>query len=276
MMMRNSLAVVTVFSLVLSGTAGARTPYADACKEENDAAKTLLAEQDPRTKATAANGYNAEWTSCHDGKLLFDTCGKWEAAVAEGQRLLEQEAMIGTIWDASEYRGLWKAWGDVDPEPDPVTFAARVTERYGLQPAEFPNPYPLEKQDPAESDGGSGQLPMGLIQARDEDGRYTGEIGITCLLCHSNRIGGESMHGYGNNNLDLAVFNADLVKSGATPLPFPYPINSTRGTVNADSAFEILIAPRDFDTLDQTPFMKFYPVHPSPGDQDPPNWWNHG
>jgi len=283
MLRRNAL--LLVLSL-LPAIAEARSIYSGICAGKSDDDQTpLFVSDDPRTKATADNGYNAEWTSCHHDeagipRLVYGTCGEWVRAVREGRRLLEQEAMIGTIWSAAEYRGLWKAWGDVASAPDRETFEARVIERYGFQPATFANPYPFEGETPSGSFGGNGQLPMGLIQAKDADG-YTGEIGITCLLCHSNRIGTEgqglgSMHGYGNSSLDLGVFNGDLVKSGATPLPFPYPINTTRGTVNADSAFEILIAPRDFDTLDQSPLVKAYPLHPSPGDQDPPNWWNHG
>jgi hypothetical protein len=266
--------LVLVSLLTLPQLAAARSINKQACAGTGDA--DVVLPTDPRTAATALNGYSARWVSCHQPRT-FDKCGPWEAAILEGERILKQDAMIGSFWDASVYRDLWRPLGLPHAPGTPeerAEFDHRVRERYGLQPAPFDNPYPLEGETPGTS-GGSGQLPMGLIQTKSGN-TYTGDIGITCLLCHAGRVNGESRIGLGNSTLDFGVLNADIAQVAGTPLPFPYPINQTRGTVNADSAFEVLQAVRDFDTLDRSPFVKGYPFHPSPGDQDPPNWWNHG
>src|SRR5439155_13988 len=101
---------------------------------------------------------------------------------------------------------------------------------------------------------------------------------------HAGRIGDAtpehpylgSRMGIGNTTFDIEVFSYDLGKAGGVPIPLPYPHNQGRGTINAVSDFEFLMAVRDFDTLDSTPFVKVFPAHASPGDQDPPAWHNTG
>src|SRR5205823_4397053 len=183
--------------------------------------------------------------------------------------------------DAATYNNLWRAWGALERPPD---FDQHIVERYGLQPAPFPNPYPLPGEDPATANGGSGQLPMGLIQTRSSSGQYDGGIGFTCLLCHAGRLGEAtpeppdlgSRIGIGNTTFDIDVFSYDLGKAGGVPIPLPYPHNQGRGTINAVSDFEFLMTLRDFDTLNSSPFVKAFPAHASPGDQDPPAWHNTG
>src|SRR5437667_143533 len=134
------------------------------------------------------------------------------------------------------------------------------------------------------ANAGSGQLPMGLIQTRNASGQYDGGIGFNCLPCYAVRIGDATPErpdlgtrmGIGNTTFDIDVFSYDLGKAGGVPIPLPYPHNQGRGTINAVSDFEFLMAVRDFDTLDSTPFVKVFPAHASPGDQDPPAWHNPG
>src|SRR5438094_2314036 len=239
---------------------------------------------DPRTFATIANGYTSYWQECHaetDAVQQPKTCREWCAARERGKTLLETSGLIGSFLDADTYNNLWRAWGALERPPD---FDQHIVERYGLQPAPFPNPYPLPAENPATANGGSGQLPMGLVQTRSSSGQYDGGIGFTCLLCHAGRIGDAtperpdlgSRIGIGNTTFDIEVFSYDLGKAGGVPIPLPYPHNQGRGTINAVSDFEFLMTLRDFDTLDSTPFVKAFPAHASPGDQDPPAWHNTG
>src|SRR5213080_3915209 len=239
---------------------------------------------DPRSFATIANGYTNYWQECHaetDEVQKPKTCREWCAARERGRSLLETSGLIGSFLDAATYNSLWRAWGALERPPD---FDQHIVERYGLQPAPFPNPYPLPGEDPATANGGSGQLPMGLIQTRNSSRQYDGGIGFTCLLCHAGRIGDAtpersdlgSRIGIGNTTFDIDVFSYDLGKAGGVPIPLPYPHNQGRGTINAVSDFEFLMTLRDFDTLDSTPFVKAFPAHASPGDQDPPAWHNTG
>ena len=233
---------------------------------------------DPRSFATIANGYTSYWQECHaetDEVQKPKTCREWCASRERGKTILETSGLIGSFLDADTYNNLWRAWGALERPPD---FDQHIVERYGLQPAPFPNPYPLPGEDPATGNGGSGQLPMGLIQTRNASGQYDGGIGFTCLLCHAGRIGDAtperpdlgSRMGIGNTTFDIDVFSYDLGKAGGVPIPLPYPHNQGRGTINAVSDFEFLMAVRDFDTLDSTPLVKVFPAHASPGDQDPP------
>jgi hypothetical protein len=85
--------------------------------------------------------------------------------------------------DRKTFENLWKAWGLSER---PANFTERLTDRYGLQPAPFANPYPLpgEQTEAAGApSGGSGSLPMGLLQTRDDetnlgDGKYDGNVAI--------------------------------------------------------------------------------------------------
>src|SRR5207245_1476486 len=130
----------------------------------------------------------------------------------------------------------------------------------------------------------AGQLPKRLVRTRNASGQYDGGIGFTCLLCHAGRIGEAtperpdlgSRIGIGNITFDIEVFSYDLGKAGGVPIPLPYPHNQGRGTINAVSDFEFLMTLRDFDTLNSSPFVKAFPAHASPGDQDPPAWHNTG
>ncbi|MGH7857223.1 MAG: hypothetical protein ACREQY_07795, partial [Candidatus Binatia bacterium] len=176
--------------------------YTDYCATRGDGAELPA---DPRSFATKENGFSSVWMSCHAKGPHPATCGEWRASVAEGKRLLEEEAMVGAAATAKEFNALWVAWGD-SVRPPQEEFEARLRERYGFQPAPFPNPYPVADEDPATTGGGSGQLPMGFIQIKDEKGVYNGKIAGTCLLCHAGRIGEQSVVGLGNTTFDFSLF----------------------------------------------------------------------
>ena len=282
------LRMLFVVAVALSpATAGAKSIHTAECEAvcaNPDPSVDQNLSPDPRTFATIANGYTSYWQVCHaetDAVQQPKTCREWCASRERGRALLETSGLIGSFLDADTYNNLWRAWGALERPPD---FDQHIVERYGLQPAPFPNPYPLPGEDPATANGGSGQLPMGLVQTRSSSGQYDGGIGFTCLLCHAGRIGDAtperpdlgSRIGIGNTTFDIEVFSYDLGKAGGVPIPLPYPHNQGRGTINAVSDFEFLMTLRDFDTLDSTPFVKAFPAHASPGDQDPPAWHNTG
>jgi hypothetical protein len=292
--MRKLLVTLLATALVPTG-AEARSVFKQYCQGKDPT--TLLnhpadpASLDPRRLATHDNGYTSEWQNCHTeaaAALEPKTCGEWLDAVGRGGELLLTRGLIGSFFDADTYNKLWRAWGLTER---PADFDRRIVERYGLQPmpAGVRNPYPLPGQKPIPADGGSGELPMGLVQTRDASGHYDGGIGFTCLLCHAGRIGspgdGEGLGsrlGIGNTTFDVEVLSYDLGKTwdqdlqGGVPIPLPYPHSEGRGTIDAVEDFEFLMAVRDFDTLNNTPFVKTFPAHASPGDQDPPAWHNTG
>ncbi|MBD2858881.1 thrombospondin type 3 repeat-containing protein [Spongiibacter sp. KMU-158] len=129
---------------------------------------------------------------------------------------------------ADAYNLLYKVWDPAAQTP-PENFDRIAAERYGMGWDEnYDNPYPLKGEDPNDpstfvetmdkngeltkrlTKGGSGQLPVGLIQLRDENGNYSGNIGINCQACHGITIGTEFVWGGGGAMLDLATFGADL------------------------------------------------------------------
>ncbi len=217
-------AVATLQDDPLLGSTYAQS-YADAfCEDKTDSA---LLPPDPRTLLRGdligsddyAVHFNAAFDDCHPAALFENqarqnemrlaageqpygtaqaqpkTCGEWWAMAHEGQRLMEERAYIGAFITADNYNNIWQVWG-LPERPEQSEFELMVQERYGLSPAPFHNPYPLTDEDPVASHGGSGRLPMGLIQTRDPDvdgnegkGPYNGGIGITCLMCHGGRIG---------------------------------------------------------------------------------------
>ncbi|MGH7897718.1 MAG: hypothetical protein ACREQQ_07190, partial [Candidatus Binatia bacterium] len=258
--------------LFFPALADARSIYTDLCADESEG---YTLPPDPRSFATAENGFTSRWVSCHAAPP-FPKCGEWQAAVAEGKRILEEQAMVGSLLGADAYNDLWRAWGET-ARPSQPEFDARVRERYGFQPAPFHNPYPLPGDDPAASGGGTGQLPMGLIQTKS-GGEYDGGIGLTCLACHAGRVAAQSVVGLGNNTVELQTFLQDVLSVDGTTAPVAPPLvgGQTRGSVDADYGFAVLQAVRDLDTLDPSPFVKAHLLAIRVGDQDPPNWWNKG
>ncbi|MDP3858662.1 MAG: hypothetical protein Q8Q73_12960 [Stagnimonas sp.] len=294
--------------LPLLGSKHARHLWVSYCEGKPDAAQLPA---DPRSliqpgaNAGKAVYYNAWWQDCHVNLAAEEqqakTCGEYRARRDRGREFLLDELPVSAM-TAAEYNDSWKQWGLAER---PADFDALYTLRYGLNHAPFDNPYPLPGEDPVASNGGSGQLPLGLRQLRNAEGQWTGEIGTAaCFQCHGGQIGdpaaGESSLsmdslGLGNNNYDVPMNAQDSSPFAGTPLSTLLPatdINSLfnigikqRGQNNAVGAFEFLITVLDLDSLGLNPNPLKTVVgasgpqdqaHPLAHTQDTPPWWNMG
>lgn len=244
---------------------------------------------DPRTlivdgvNAGKAVYFNSFYQDCHanlpEAEQAAKTCGEYKARVASGDYFANQRAGMSTLSiPARFFNQLWRAWG---MSRRPANFDQLLTERYGFNPAPYRNPYPLPGEDPLNTEGGSGQLPMGLIQGRDGDGNFNGRISMNCYICHGGQIGsaqdGEGLGpipGMGNTNTDMMILMRDL-SLGLVGGLIPISLNNTRGTSNAVGAFDLLTLVWDVDTLSLAPNpLKLPFTHSYHGNQDMPNWWN--
>lgn len=129
------------------------------------------------------------------------------------------------------YNLLYRVW-DPAAQARPANFDRIAAERYGMGwDDKVDNPYPLPGENPNDpgtytadatrtAKGGSGQLPVGLIQLRDEQGNYSSNIGINCQACHGITIGQDFVWGGGGAMLDLGTFGADLVAINAYYLEY--------------------------------------------------------
>jgi len=171
---------------------------------------------------------------------------------------------------AEAYNDLWSRWGYASR---PADFDEVVARRWGVPLGEGWNPYPLPGEDPVDTDGGTGRLPLALTQLRDAEGRFTGQIGMNCNWCHSGQVGeaadGEglgALYGNGNSLVEIGALFGDFFPG------FPLAANKVRGTGN------ILIYPAiaALDT-DQTGVLgPSLVAAPSQGSVDFPPWWNVG
>jgi len=249
---------------------------------------------DPRSLVTPtfdrAVVFNVAWYDCLDQQPA--TCGELRALRDAGARLLGGNGQQGAGWEfsgnsstsswaieSSEYNSLWERWGLPDR---PADFDELVAERYGTPLSAHRNPYPLPGEDPNLTDGGSGQLPMALTQTRNADGSWTGQIGITCSICHSGQVGNAGDGAglgplHGNNG--LADVNLLLTEAGDTNNGFNVmSLNRVRGSGNITN-FQLfgLLTLWDFETT--VPGMLLNPgfwLSANTGSEDPPNWWNLG
>ncbi len=243
--------------------------------------------------------YNAWWKECHlEPEKVGEepppqTCGELRAFTASGRALIEGNGAVGAGWyfggngtagnfSAAEYNTLWEHWG-LSSRPD--NFDQLVAERYGMGLGDIRNPYPLPGEDPNLKDGGSGQLPTGLTQLREADGRWTGQLGTTCHVCHSGQIGtAEDGPGLGavlgnsNSLSEFGLMDAELGGSVVPGIPVPVPliVGKTRGTNNALALQLItLVLAQDIRPLDPN-FLGFALLAPNGGSLDAPAWWNMG
>ena len=270
----------------LLGSNHADIIWNQACKGASD--DTPLP-TDPRTLVVPgvnegrAVYFNAFYQDCHVNLPEKDkapkTCGEWRDRVAKGDYFANKRAaMTELAVPAAVINNLWKHWG---LKSRPANFDELLTERYGFNPAPYRNPYPLPGEDPISTDGGSGQLPMGLIQGRDANGNYNGKISLNCYICHGGEIGTAQdgpglgpIPGMGNTNTDLMILMRDLT-NGLVGGLLPVSLNNTRGTSNAVGAFDMLTMIWDVDTLQLAPNPFKLPFnHSYHGNQDMPNWWN--
>lgn len=254
--------------------------------------------------------FNAYWEDCHanapEAEQQAKTCGEYRARRDRGLDFLMNELPASAI-SAQQHNDTWKKWG-LDARP--ADFDALYTLRYGLNRAPFDNPYPIPTasgalEDPNATDGGSGQLPLGLRQMKDASGRWTGQIGsAACFQCHGGQIGDPAAGdeevikmahlGLGNNNFDVPMSAQDGSQFSGTPVGPVLPgvdVNSLfnvgikqRGQNNAVGAFEVLVTVLDLDSLGFAPNPAKFLVtdkpedaaHPLAHTQDTPPWWNMG
>ncbi|TXH03163.1 MAG: hypothetical protein E6R07_12735, partial [Nevskiaceae bacterium] len=268
--------------------------------------------QDPRqlirpgVNAGKAVYYNAWWEDCRVNLTADEqrpkTCGDYRKRRDRGLSFLEDELPVSSV-TAAAYNDTWKKWG-LTSRPD--NFDQLYTLRYGLNHAPFRNPYPLPGEDPNATNGGSGQLPLGLRQMKDATGKWTSQIGTAaCFQCHGGQVGDPAAGepelitlgnlGLGNNNYDVVIAGQDAGPFAGTPLSPLLPATSVdslfnigikqRGQNNAVGAFEVLITLLDLDSLGLNPDPLKTIVgatgvqdqaHPLAHTQDTPAWWNFG
>ncbi len=176
-------------------------------------------------------------------------------AAERGRQALTGRSFLAPTWSADVYRKARVRLGPdaPDPDADPQAYAAAFNTRYGLHPAPYPN------------DG----LPMGLRTAEKKGQRG---VQVDCMICHGGSIGGTSIVGLGNTQLDLeAVLQELTVVDGKVAPPSLFTINSARGTNNAGQIDVVLLQLRN-------PDLSFRILPNFTGaklpELDTPPWWN--
>lgn len=234
---------------------------------------------------------NAWWQTCQDDNHP-GTCGELRKWSERGLAISASEGRLGAgsffsgdnsessfAFPASDYAQMWDSiWGLGER---PQEFDELVAQRWGMPLSTVRNPYPLPGEDPNATDGGSGQLPMGVTQLREKDGTWTGQLNVTCSICHGGAVGkpseGEGLGPmYGTNSLsDITVMFTDLAR--LAPQQAALAIisqNKVRGTGNITN-FQLFgtLTITDFETI---PSYLTIQAEPSTGTEDPPVWWNVG
>jgi mono/diheme cytochrome c family protein len=257
--------------------------------------RSLVVEGANRDKAVFFNAY---WRNCHANPSLVGeqahpaTCGEWRGSVARGAQLMVGNGAVGagTFFAASQttsvltlpastYNELWKVWG-LTSRPD--NFDELVTQRYGGGATSARNPYPLPGEDPNQSDGGSGQLPLGMTQTRNADGSWSGVIGLTCNGCHSSAIGNPAdgsgpgaLYGAGNSLADTGLIGRDFGIAAHSLLAAFSLFGKNRGTNNAsDVNLFYLVNQEGGLRIDQ--YTLGLLTSGSTASGDTPSWWNVG
>lgn len=269
----------------LLGSSHARSFMDAYCEDRPDSA---VLPQDPRellrpgVNAGRAVAFNAWWEDCTgpggNPQSKPRSCGDYRSRRAAGEELVRRGLALQFhgrgIIPAESWNQLWQRWGLA---ARPADFDAQVRERYGLPAASFRNPYPLSGEDAATTDGGSGELPLGVVQIQDASGRYTGTLSVTCDVCHSGELqalGTDQpfVSGMGAHAADLQLLLTD------TGAPLPIGLNSSRGVTNAEGLSGLLIGLLDIDSLGLRPestLLLQLPGNTSgAGDTKMPAWWN--
>ncbi|WP_233843512.1 hypothetical protein [Dyella sp. 2HG41-7] len=248
--------------------------------------------------------FNVSWYACMAQTQRPQTCGDLRSQAAAGAQTV---AGFGSANDAAEFTGnqassqwtlpaaaynnLWQQWGLGLFATRPANFDQMVAERYGvpLPPPGVSNPYPLPGEDPNQTHGGSGTLPMALTQLHNADGSWSGNVGITCAVCHGGQVG-SAADGPGlgpllgrNGLADLDVLLTEFANTGLA-----------NGTPNGNTGFYLFGLNRVRGSGDITNFQMFglltlfdpqsLPSLLNPGlwlsgtsgSENPPSWWNLG
>ena len=288
-------AVVLAEELPLLGSSRGGHLWFDFCEGKPDAE---VLPPDPRSfvRPGVSDGkavhFNTWWNDCHvDPELVGEfphpeTCGELRESYARGETLMRGNGAVGAgnffagdspggylAFPAESYAGMWRLWG-LTERPDNYDHLA--AERFGYPVATERNPYPIEGEDPNETDGGLGQLPISMTQIREADGTWTGQIGLTCHGCHSGQVGtpeeGEglgALYGSGTGLHDVGLAARELALGTPPMIAFSL-FASGRGTNNAQ--FANLVA---FPGPSAEEFFGWV-TSGSTASMDTPAWWNLG
>ncbi|MDP9141455.1 MAG: hypothetical protein M3O62_11775 [Pseudomonadota bacterium] len=240
-----------------------------------------------------AIAFNEYWEDCHQNIPVkrARTCGEYRDRKRRGLAQTTQSPADGLFGEANllfqisrnGFDNLWRTWG---LPGRPADFDERLIQRYGLAHANFRNPYPLPGEDPNATQGGSGQLPLGLVQMKDAQDHYTGKVTMTCATCHSANLGAPAdgadfggVIGMAPHNLDFDVLLVDFLSSAAslpsTLVPLPLDLSARRGAINAAGFSAIALAIVDLDTLRlSSPAPRFNLLIPSTGNTKTVSWWH--
>ncbi|MFT7405746.1 hypothetical protein [Zhongshania sp.] len=282
--------------------------YCGADNSGNPRPDSALLPPDPRSMVQPgiSNGkavaFNAFWKDCHiDPELVGEkphpeTCGQLRASYAKGVPIMEGNGQQGTATtfagqqphglaavSADQYSMMWLLWG-LPGRPD--NFDQLVAERHGFGPVlsapDAPrNPYPLQGENPNLTNGGSGTLPQGLTQTRNNDGTYSGYIAANCQGCHSTPVetadGIEYHYGAGGGLLDASTSARDFGALGGVGTLLIDRAGfggRVRGTNNAQFA-NVLALLGSFENPDPISFGQIL-NNGSTATGDTPAWWNVG
>lgn len=179
--------------------------------------------------------------------LCLAAVAEEQSPAARGREALFRHPFNPPLWSRKAYETVWQRWGLAEK---PADFPAAFRERYGLHPSPEPNE----------------ELPLGLTEVRGLLGKG---VGITCLLCHSSSIFGQTYLGLGNPSLDQqAIFDELGAGDGHPALPFV--LSHVRGTTDAVAPVAFLMQYRDADLNVQKPVQL---SHRNDVCSDPPAWW---
>lgn len=238
---------------------------------------------------------NAWWQTCQEGGHP-GTCGELRARQKRGFALIASDGEIGAgnffagssndstfAFGAEKYNDLWKRVTDLPQRPD--NFDELMAQRWGMPLSKTHNPYPLPGEDPNLTDGGSGQLPMGLTQLREADGRWTGKLNVTCSICHGGGVGSiedapDLGPVYGTNSLsDITLMFTDLgmiaPQQSALALISQNKVRGTGNITNFQLFGTLTLLDRD-NLLRNILGYASIQTQPSTGTEDPPVYWNMG
>jgi mono/diheme cytochrome c family protein len=247
---------------------------------------------DPRSlvvpTSDRAVAFNVGWHACLAHQPA--TCGALRAEAAQGARIVHGNGDPEAGWQfgsglasgpfsipAARYNLLWLRWGLLSR---PANYDQMLAERYGTPLGATRNPYPLPGEDPNLTNGGSGQLPMAMTQTRLPDGRWSGQIGVTCAVCHGGEVG-KPTDGPGlgplPGNAGLTDVNLLLGEWGHANQGFSLlSLNRVRGSGNITNfqmfALLTLLDAGTWPAIFNPPFW----ISGSSGSEDAPNWWNLG
>jgi exo-cleaving rubber dioxygenase len=285
------IARAQVAGLPLLDQTAIRSPFAAACNGQPDSTALPV---DPRslvvpgvnTSSTAAVQFNAYYVDLHNPPAPYlsgvlparpQTCGDFNAAVQRGYTNLTTQGYFQPFSTAAGYYNLWQVWGYTQR---PADFDQEVINRYGLSAAPYTNPYPLPGEDPTQTNGGSGQLPLGFVQSKNSSGQWTGLISVTCSACHNSTVPGSPttpyVFGRSNDANDAGLTMSDelLANPALAVVQFaPIPWSVGRGSTDAIGIIDLLPALFDMNALDLYPStLEYFPSHAG-GMAKAPNWW---